>query len=258
MELGFKQGFKLGKFFGYFDLVGFWQEFNNNIEFVMGRYDLTEARPGFKFLNTGRNRVRGIETSVMGGGQFTKSFGLKLIAGYTYTIPESVEPEEVFYSDDIGGVLQEHSHYSTSIEETKILKYRFQHLANLDLEFNCRKWAFGYTFRYYSYMTNVDKILYGLDSNIKEEHGPDLFDTGIIEYRGDSEATDWENSTDPKYTIANKHKGNYVMDARISFQVAEWLKAAFIMNNFLNNEYSLRPLKMEQPRTASIQFTVKV
>jgi hypothetical protein len=48
------------------------------------------------------------------------------------------------------------------------------------------------------------------------------------------------------------------MDARLSFQVNGWLKAAFIVNNFLNNTYSLRPLKMEQPRTASIQFTVKV
>jgi hypothetical protein len=97
-----------------------------------------------------------------------------------------------------------------------------------------------------------------LDSSIKEENGPDQFDTGIIEYRVDTELADWENSDDPKYIIADKHKGNYVMDARISFQVSGWLKAAFIVNNFLNNEYSLRPLKMEQPRTASIQFTVKV
>ncbi|MFM1875490.1 MAG: hypothetical protein RL266_1227, partial [Bacteroidota bacterium] len=142
-ELGFKQGFKVGKFFGYFDLVGFWQEYTNSIEFVMGRYSTDVVLPGFKFLNTGRNRVRGIETSIMGGGQFTKSFGTTLIVGYTYTIPQSVNPDSVFYRDNTGGSLQQHSHHSTSIQETNILKYRFQHLANLDVEFSYRKWALG-------------------------------------------------------------------------------------------------------------------
>ncbi|MBL4586303.1 MAG: TonB-dependent receptor, partial [Flavobacteriales bacterium] len=258
MELGFKQGFKIGKFFGYFDLVGFWQEFNNSIEFVMGRYSDTEILPGFKFLNTGKNRVRGIETSVMGGGQFTKSLGMTVIVGYTYTIPESVTPETVYNVDSTGGNAQKFTHYSTSIDTTKILKYRFQHLVNLDMEFTYKKWSVGYTFRYYSYMRNIDKILYALDSSVKNDNGPDSFDTGIIEYRGDTEFDDWESGSTARYSISGKRKGNYVMDARISYQVSGWLKAAFIVNNLLNNEYSLRPLKMEQPRTASIQFTVKV
>ena len=259
MELGFKQGFKAGKFFGYFDLVGFWQEYNNSIEFVMGRYSNEVILPGFKFLNTGKNRVRGIETSIMGGGQFTKALGMTLIVGYTYTIPESIEPETIFYTDSIGSAVTRHSHYSSSIDTMKILKYRFQHLANLDIELSYKKWALGYTFRYYSYMKNIDRVLYTMDSNVKEANGHDQFDTGIIEYRGDIEHTDWENGVaPPHYTIGDKHLGNYVMDARISYQVNGWLKAAFIVNNFLNNEYSLRPLKMEQPRTASIQFTVKV
>ena len=259
MELGFKQGFKVGKFFGYFDLVGFWQEYKNSVQFVMGRYSTEVILPGFKFLNTGRNRVRGIETSVMGGGQLTKSLGMNLIVGYTYTIPEAVNPDEVFYEDSTGGgSLQQFTHTNTSIDTTKILKYRFQHLVNLDIEITYRKWSAGYTFRYYSYMTNLDKVLYTLDSDRKEEHGHDSFDTGIIESRGDTENQDWDSFGDPTYSIADKHKGNYVMDARLSYQVTGWLKAAFIVNNLLNREYSLRPLKMEQPRTASIQLTVKV
>jgi outer membrane cobalamin receptor len=257
MELGFKQGFKVGKFFGYFDMVGFWQEYNNSIQFVMGRYSVNPL-PGFKFLNTGKNRVRGIETSIMGGGQFTKALGMSVIVGYTYTIPESVEPNDVFYTDSIGGSRINHTHNSTSIDTMKILKYRFQHLVNLDIELSYKKWSLGYTFRYYSYMKNIDKVLYSMDSNVKEGNGYDQFDTGIIEYRGDTEIQDWTDPGATRYTIGDKHPGNYVMDARVSFQVAEWLKAAFIVNNLLNSEYSLRPLKMEQPRTASIQFTVKV
>jgi outer membrane cobalamin receptor len=257
MEIGFKQGFKVGKFFGYFDLVGFWQEYNNSIQFVMGRYSF-DPLPGFKFLNTGKNRVRGIETSIMGGGQFTKAWGMSVIMGYTYTIPESVDPNDVFYTDSIGGSRISHTHNSTSIDTMKILKYRFQHLVNFDIELSYKKWSLGYTFRYYSYMKNIDKVLYSMDSFNKGDR-PDVFDTGIIEDRGDIEHTDWENGVaPPHYTIGDKHPGNYVMDARVSFQVATWLKAAFIVNNLLNREYSLRPLKMEQPRTASIQFTVKV
>lgn len=256
MELGFKQGFKVGKFFGYFDLVGFWQEYNNSIEFVMGRFDADIILPGFKFLNTGRNRVRGVETSIMGGGQLTDALGLSVILGYTFTIPESVEPENVFYTDttgvSAGGNEQLFTHYGTSVDSTKALKYRFSHLVNLDLEFSYNKWALGYTFRYYSHMENVDRILYFLDSSSSGD-AADLFDTGIIEDRGDIELESGG------YELSDRRKpGNYVMDARVSYQVNGWLKAAFIVNNFLNREYSLRPMKMEQPRTASIQFTVKV
>jgi len=256
MEIGFKQGFKIGKFFGYFDLVGFWQEFNNSIQFVMGRYSF-EPLPGFKFLNTGKNRVRGVETSVMGGGQFTKAMGMTLILGYTYTVPEAIEPDFVFYTDSIGSSRINHTHNSTSIDTMRILKYRFQHLVNLDIELSYKKLSLGYTFRYYSYMKNIDKVLYAMDSGVPSETtigtGYDVFDTGIINSRGDTEFTDVKG-----YAIGDKHPGNYVMDARVSYQIADWLKAAFIVNNLLNREYSLRPLKMEQPRTASIQFTVKV
>jgi outer membrane cobalamin receptor len=255
LEAGVKQGFKIGKFYGYLDLVGFWQEFYNSVNIVMGNYGTETNLPGFKFLNTGDNRVRGFEASVMGGGQFTKSFGMTLMLGYTYTLPESLDPEEVFYTNRVvrigeGDTLiteQDFSHYSTSIDSTNILKYRFQHLGKMDVEFTYRKWSVGYSFRYYSFMENIDRILYDLDAS-------DLFDTGIIADRGDTElpGKQWEIDEE------KSRMGEYVMDARLSFQVTEWLKAAFIVNNFLNNEFSLRPLKMEQPRTATIQLSFKV
>lgn len=253
MEIGFKQGFKVGKFFGYLDFVGFWQHYNNSIEFVMIQ---SENIPGLKFYNTGSNRVRGLEVSIMGTGQFTKWLGLNIIAGYTFTVPESVNPDRIYTTDSVQVVSLgdttwrplDLSHYGTSVSHTKILKYRFQHLASLDIEFTYRKWAVGYSFRYYSKVKNLDKVVYELDAN-------NQFNTGIIQYRGDEEIP---GAPAKDYKLNNTPGGNYVMDARVSFQVAEWLKAAFIVNNMLNRSYSLRPLKMEQPRTASIQFTVKV
>lgn len=254
LEGGVKQGIKIGKFYGYLDLVAFWQEFYNSVDIVMGLYDPDPANfyPGFKFLNTGDTRVRGFEASLMGTGQFTKDFGLNLLLGYTYTIPESLTPDDVFHviereSGDGEITRLELTHRNTSIDSTtNILKYRFRHLGKMDIEFTYRKWAVGYSFRYYSYMENIDKVLYDLDAS-------GIFDTGLIQDRGDFEANNrWELNPD------KNRMGDYVMDARLSFQVAEWLKAAFIVNNFLNNEYSLRPLRMEQPRTAMIQLSFKV
>jgi iron complex outermembrane receptor protein len=263
LEAGIKQGFKIGKFYGYLDLVGFWQEFYNSVNIVMGNYGTNTSLPGFKFLNTGDNRVRGVEASIMGGGQFTKSFGMTLLLGYTYTLPESLNPDEVFYVNKrvlIGGgdtliTEQSFTHRNTSIDSTtNILKYRFRHLGKMDMEFTYRKWAIGYSFRYYSFMENIDKVIYDLDA-IK---GPGGLNTGIIADRGDFQ-TELPNGTGAWELNPDKSRmGEYVMDARISFQIAEWLKAAFIVNNFLNNEFSLRPLKMEQPRTATIQLSFKV
>jgi iron complex outermembrane receptor protein len=255
LEAGVKQGFKIGKFYGYADLVGFWQEFYNSVDIVMGNYGTESNLPGFKFLNTGDNRVRGIEASIMGGGNITKDISMTLVLGYTYTIPESLTPDEVFHVNrrtfigegDTLIIEQPFTHYGTSIDSTKILKYRFRHLGKMDVELTYRKWALGYSFRYYSYMENIDKVLYDLDAS-------GIFDTGIIADRGDLELPNNQWALNPEGSRA----GNYVMDARISFQVAEWLKAAFIVNNFLNNEYSLRPLRMEQPRTAVIQLSFKV
>ncbi len=257
LEGGIKQGIKIGKFYGYLDVAAFWQEFYNSVDLVMGLYDPdpTNFYPGFKFLNTGDTRVRGFEASLMGTGQFTEDFGLSILLGYTYTLPETLTPDDIFYTieriDGTDTTRLPLSHRITSIDSTtNILKYRFQHLGKMDIEFTYRKWALGYSFRYYSYMENIDKVLYDLDAL----GNPGIFDTGIVTDRGDNllGGNRWELNTDVS------RAGSYVMDARISFQVAEWLKAAFIVNNFLNNEYSLRPLKMEQPRTAMIQLSFKV
>lgn len=244
MEIGVKQGFKLGKFYGYLDVVGFWQEFKNSIEFAMTDNGL--GTPGIKFFNTGDNRVRGIEVSVMGGGKFTEDFGIQLITGYTFTSPQSLTPNQLFTGDSN----TQRTHYGTSIDTTLTLKYRFQHLASGDIEFQYKKWAIGYSVRYYSYVENIDKVLYTLDAS-------NQFNTGIIQYRGDQDnaAT---NITNDYILTDNDKSGEWVMDARISFQATKWMKASFIVNNFMNRSYSLRPLKIESPRTAAIQLSFKV
>ena len=57
----------------------------------------------------------------------------------------------------------------------------------------------------------------------------------------------------------NSHRhGNWIFDARISFNVNEKHKLAIISANIANKTYSLRPLKIEQPRTVMLQYTYKL
>jgi outer membrane receptor for ferric coprogen and ferric-rhodotorulic acid len=52
--------------------------------------------------------------------------------------------------------------------------------------------------------------------------------------------------------------GNWIFDARISFNFTDAHKLALIGTNILNRTYSLRPLKIEPPRTITVQYTYKL
>jgi len=100
-------------------------------------------------------------------------------------------------------------------------------------------------------MQNLDKKFYELDN--------DILKTGLIAYRGDSvSGYDTPGLGDDHIYIGEDKRGTVVMDIRLSYQITPLHKIALISNNFLNKEYSLRPLKIEAPRTFSIQYTLKV
>jgi hypothetical protein len=52
--------------------------------------------------------------------------------------------------------------------------------------------------------------------------------------------------------------GNWIFDARVSFNINQQHKIAFIGSNIFNRSYSLRPLKVEAPRSFMIQYTMKL
>ena len=58
-----------------------------------------------------------------------------------------------------------------------------------------------------------------------------------------------------KYREEN-NKGFTIFDARLSYQLSDVVKAAFIVNNLFNEEYTLRPMSMEAPRTTAVQLSV--
>ncbi len=261
-ELGLRQGIKVGKFLGYLDAAGFYQHYTNFVEFTAGLF----APPGsalpiaFRSVNTGDARVYGADVSLIGNGQFTEWFGLNVIVGYTYAHPETMNPDFVYAVDNgndsltqrstnsvlfepgSGASEEEIAAYEKQVEDYEkfpVLKYRFEHLLNTDVELVFminNKWRLSIagTYRYYSYMKAVDKIFYQVESSF-----PELFPWGGKDFRD------------------NHNKGDHVFDIRGSIELTKQIKLGISVKNLTNRVYALRPLKINSPRTTQLHLTAK-
>ncbi len=241
-EVGVKQLFKIKNFVGFIDVCGFLQQYQNYIEFtaaLWGRnllpdssgYDISKNL-GYKFLNTAEAQVWGIDCALMGEGKFTKNFSMTIMAGYTFSRPTSLDPEKVYFTDT---VLNQSFTYMNTSSDTRenILKYRFEQLGKVDVDFTYKSISLGFSGKYYGFMYNIDKFF-------MENDRPGLFNTGIKQYRKDH------------------HNGDFVFDTRISYELKKHFKFSLLVNNLLNTEYSLRPISVQPPRVTSIQIVYKV
>lgn len=238
-EIGVKQGFKIGNLKGFFDIAGFYQKYHNTIEYLFGVWDPDVAVVGFKFLNTGDTRVRGVDMSLAATTSETnKRFGVTALIGYTYIEPESLTPDSVYARDkSLGGFGQNLSYKSSSMDTTdNVLKYRFKHMFKLDIEFKIYRFNFGVSNKYYTKMQNIDKAFNDVEI-LTDGFYPNIERIKGVHY--------WESH----YYIS-------VWDARLSYNVDKKQKVSIVCNNIFNEEYSLRPLKIESPRTAAIQYVL--
>jgi iron complex outermembrane receptor protein len=237
-EIGLKQGFKFSKFYGYLDIAGFLQEYENTVEYLFGFWDPTYqfAIAGFKFVNTGKSRVTGIDVSLTGEAKWSKNQSITILGGYTFILPVTLEPDLVFAEDYNPGQNNEFSYNSTSVNpENKILKYRFQHTFKLDVEYKISRFAIGISSRYYSKMVNVDKAIFDFEDATSQIGGtfpPILY----------------------KNYYYNHNNGNLVFDARVAYQINAKNKISLISNNITNRRYSLRPLKAEAMQSITLQY----
>ena len=241
-EIGLKQGFKLGGLAGFIDIAGFWQEYQNTIEYMFGVwYPITSVETmgssaGFKFLNTGKSRVLGIDASMAGMAKLSPKLDLNFIVGYNYIVPTTLSPDYVYAIDSLNRVF---TYNTTSLDPTnKILKYRFLHNVKADVElvYN-KKISLGFSAKYFSKIVNMDKII--------EDFEQITVDNELLQ---DIRYMDYYNA----------HRfGNWIFDARLSYQFNEKHKLAIISSNVFNRIYSLRPLKIEPPRTIMLQYTLK-
>jgi iron complex outermembrane receptor protein len=237
IETGIKQMLKFRNYYGYLDFAAFIQEYSNTIEYLFGFWDPAFAIAGFKFLNTGKSRVSGIDISLTGSGKMGQNSGIRTMVGYNYILPKTLDPHYIFARDSRN---IEYSYDSTSIDpSSNILKYRFLHTFKGDIEFYTKVFSIGYSFKFFSKIVNLDKAIADFERATLSTGGtlqPILY-------------TDYFN---------NHNNGSTVMDLRISFEFLHRQKISIISNNFLNRRYSLRPLKAEEVRTIMLQYVLNL
>lgn len=239
-EMGIKQGFKIGDCMGYIDVAGFQQNYHNTIEYLFGTWDPSVTLVGFKFVNTGDSRVSGTDISMAcSTPESNKNFGVTVLAGYTYIDPISLDPNYNYApSKNLSGASIDNSFNSTSLNPTgDVLKYRFKNMVKLDLETRIHNFAVGMSYRFYSKMQNIDTAFAEIESLTKTINNVySQFQTiDIVNY--------WET-----------HKSFSVFDARLSYKLTKKHKLSVICNNVFNVAYFLRPMKIEPPRTTSVQY----
>lgn len=237
-ELGIKQGLKFGKIYGFIDLAVFAQEYKNTIEYLFGFWGDPSVNPvfGFKFLNTGSSRVLGVDVSFTGKAKIGKKSEIKFMLGYNYISPKTLNPDYVYAVDKIG---RKYSYNNTSLDSSsRLLKYRFVHNLKADIEFSLfKKLDIGFSVKYFSKIENMDGVI----SEFEDATSGPFVQT--IRYMDYFEA----------------HRfGNVIVDARIAYSINQSHKIALIGSNILNRSYSLRPLKIEAPRSIMLQYTLKL
>ncbi|MGB1293865.1 MAG: TonB-dependent receptor [Flavobacteriales bacterium] len=277
-EVGILHKFKTGNWKFSAEANAFIMKFDNMTELSFGVWggdvnkDLNPLGIGFKAVNVGETRVSGIELNTRGYGQIGQvEVDFKL--GYTYMNPIALDNDYVYASykdekdsiaagisddplvqafvgfliDSIGDVT-----YNNTSSDPSVLKYRFQHLVNLDLAFHYKKFHPSVNIRYNSYMKNVDQLfessifnagvrdIYYSVSNIDGPGGVDLAvqDMGI------------------KNSRQRNKNGDWFFDLRLGYDLADNIKVMFAVENVFNHEAQIRPAQVSAPRKFSLQTNI--
>ncbi|MCY7411352.1 MAG: TonB-dependent receptor [Chitinophagales bacterium] len=244
-EVGVKQAFKISNWRGYVDVAAFMQRYNDLIEFSFGYYDPNPIPDfininylGFKSINIDNARITGAELSIIREGNIGK-LKLNMLAGLTLINPINIDQknfvDSVLASTD--GLSQ---HEIDSLNQTKILNYRFETTAKISLDMAYKKFSCGINFQYNSFMKNVDLFFLGTDPLLIYIYGkPTEFIPGVAEYR------------------ALHDKGDFTFDLRLSYDLSEKVRFSFITKNLFNREYMVRPALLEAPRSVQAMLSVR-
>jgi iron complex outermembrane receptor protein len=210
-EVGIKQGVKISKWIAYFDASMYITRYHDLIEFegykppdslAYSRY-LTGIP--FQAQNIDNARIWGAEFSAVANG---KIFGVPLnfLIGYTYVDPQNLDYNKA----------------DPAPNSTPLLKYRIQHSAKADAQFNWKGLTAGLTAFYGSFIKYIDNGTLGalqVIEQFRETHD----------------------------------KGEFVMDVRAGYTYKEKASFMFICKNVANTEYMLEPGVIDAPRNYGFQ-----
>lgn len=233
-EVGVKQGFQLGNWKGFIDAAAFWMRYDDMMEFTFARWAENNNINqffglGFKSVNIGVSNVKGFEFSTAMEYAYGKH-RWQLMGGYTFMNPTISDPNEVFaFAFPIEPLWPDSLTYAnTSSDPSGILKYRYQHLFKLDLQYDYKKWSAGASIRLNDFMQNVDLIFVS-----------DLFNSQVP---GIADSRDRLN------------RGDFLWDFRLGYSVNPNFQVRFLIQNAFNREVLIRPAKLGPPP----QFTLQI
>lgn len=219
-EIGVFQAIRLGGWQGLLDLAFYRMGYDNMMEFTFGQWGLSFQEIGFKSVNIGRVQIDGIDASLSAKKSWKKQ-ELKLLAGYNFSNPISLEPEKPFATDQNRPL----TYKNTSSDTTgKWLKYRNRHQVKLDLEWENEYLILGSSYRYFSRIEAIDQIF-------------NLFIPGVDR------------------AMQNNQNGVHLIDCRASYKIDQDWKVTFTISNLFNQEYMTRPGDMRPPRAFLLQFS---
>ncbi len=224
-ELGLRQMFYSKKIKGYVDVAAFQMRYYNMIEFTFGGWG--KAVPpgfglGFKPQNVGETLIRGWEISLVAEGELKPNVKYRIIGGYTYILPQVVNPHEPFAEDRNGNDLT----YTVSSSDTtnRILKYRYQNLLKMDCQLSVYKWKVGASFRYNDFMQNIDRLFSDAIEGVKTNR-------------------------------ERNYNGDIIIDARLGYKISKQWQADVLVNNLFNREVMFRPGFLDAPRNFSLRVS---
>ena len=240
-EIGLKQIIAVSKWQAFLDFSYFYQQYKDLVEYGFvsqnSNPELFANLPASYIIglypqNVSNALITGYEVGLASRGSMGP-IGITALIGYTYTYPVNLDSAKNYGAAQY---LKEFFHYMPNRIEAgnkdvdKILKLRPRHLVKGDIELNYKKAAIGLSVVYGSYPENI----------------PATERTAVDFISSDFGATE-------RYGEAHQ-KGDLVFNLRVSYQVLEKLKVAFIVNNITNRIYSYRPSKVEPIRNFTLQL----
>ena len=276
-EIGYKYKWAPNDSFkSYFDVAVFKMRYNDMVEYSYGLWgDSTRLNPlgiGFKPINVGQTKITGFDLSVLAEGSVGE-WDIYTRMSYTYMVPVALKPNDVYgsYNDRLDALVESFvsngaidtslipvtvieqiaaaqsllSYNSTSSNpESETLKYRYRHMAKLDLAITRGKWTIGSHLHYNSFMENIDQLF---------ESG--AFNSEVIDIFTLADANIFDMGI--KQSRERLNSGDFIADVRLLYNFNKDFSIQCLVENAGNREYQIRPGSLGAPRTFSVKITSK-
>lgn len=215
-EIGLKQGFQISSWFGYLDFAGFVTRYKDMIEFARAPNDVKdEYFPRSEYPGAlFAFWSENITDSRISGLEISALGQGKIFGVKTNFLMGYTYIVPIDLNYD-----PDDPKYANRNSD---LNWRFRHSAKGDIESTYKGFTAGLTAFINSFMTNIDPLV-GLANGIKD-------------FR------------------ENNKNAEFVLDARIAYDIFKDAKLSIIAKNVTNNQYSQRPGMVEAPRNYTVQL----